>query len=178
MCLVEPQDNRIFPLGDLDRIENQVWRVERKEVVDRRACPKQRQVEVEGFRDYAAVLPAPLVRIDRVLEPVLPHVRDGIWGLGRAQQADTHLVCEGAVSVLGFGQNGDSETVLRQVGPFLARYFVAGEIVERRVVSRALDGAELNLVGCARAVHVDRESHLEHLLALVPVDRPLELDAL
>ena len=58
-------------------------------------------------------------------------------------------------------QQRDAEAVLGEVGEAVAGDLELREVAARRVVRRALDDAELHLVGRARRVHGDREAHLQ-----------------
>ena len=68
------------------------------------------------------------------------------------------VVAERAVAVLRVGQQRDAEAVLGEVGEAVPGHLVAGEVGRVDEVRRALDRAELHLVGRVSGAHRDAGS--------------------
>jgi len=69
-----------------------------------------------------------------VFEVMGSHVCVGVWGLGRAEQRETHNVSLGGEAVFAVVEDGDAVGGFGEVGPFVAAYFEFGlgngELVE------------------------------------------------
>ena len=109
--------------------------------------------------------------------------RCGPWSLsgsgqpGRAQQREAHHVAVDVVSVLAVVEQRDAVAGLAQIGPPVRAHLEAGDVPRRVHVRRPLEVPELDLVGRAARVHVDRERDLQELVVLVPVDLGVEVEA-
>ena len=101
----------------------------------------------------------------------------GVRPAGRAQEGHAHVLSVNGPAVGRSREQGDAEAVLGEVGEAMAGDLVLGEVAARRVVGRALDDAELHLVGRTGRVDGDREADLQRAAVLVPVDLAVELEA-
>ena len=149
--LVEPQDQRVGVLGALDRVQDEPAASRSP------ASPADSAPQRIGELNAAA-------SADHARRPARCRRGGGgrrrrCAGRGRprgpgcsgARRSEIRSVSPNArVAVLGVRQDGDAEAVLGHVGPAVAGDLVAGQVGARRVVRRALDGAEGDLVGRRR----------------------------
>ena len=68
------------------------------------------------------------MREDRVADGMSTHVGMCVWGLGSAEERQTHWVSAGCEAVFGVVENRHAVAVFGEVGPFVAADFEFGHV--------------------------------------------------
>lgn len=112
--------------------------------------------------------------IDGVAEGVSSHVCVCVWGLGGADEGETHDVALGSEAVFAVVEDGDAVVVFTEIGEFVAADFEFGHVPSGVEVGWAPGKAVLGLVGGFSVVDVDREFYFEELHGFAPLKLVVE----